>query len=270
MKISTIITCYNQESFLNETLSSIAAQTYTNWECIIIDDGSTDGSAQIAKHWQEKDNRFIYFYQGNKGVSVARNNGLNKVIGDFIQFLDADDTLEPTKFEESIERLKTDNYDIAITNFYETKNSKHRPPFCDLTKHDFTYKNILLQWDIDFNIPIHCFIFSAKIINNTFFEENLRAKEDWIMWLNVFKKNPKAVFINKPLVMYRLHGQNTTQNKALIEKNTEKALAYILKHETLYFDEFFTKVINLYKKRLAKIQARPWYKKVFYALIGKE
>ena len=90
------------------------------------------------------------------------------------------------------------------------------------------------------------------------------------MWINVFKRNPKVAFVNKPLAMYRLHNQNTTQNKSLIEENTEVALAYILKNETLYFDEFFQKVINKYKEKIAKIQQRPWYKKVFYALIGKE
>ena len=270
MKISTIITCYNQEDFLEEALSSIAHQTYPNWECIIIDDGSTDASAQIAKQWQEADNRFIYFYQENKGRSAARNVGISKASGSYIQLLDGDDTLQPTKFEESIKLFECGKCDIVITNFYEMKDGKERSPFCDLTKYSFTYKNILLQWDIDFNIPIHCFIFSTKIIENLYFEQVLRAKEDWIMWLSIFKKNPKVAFIPAPLAMYRLHGQNTSQNKALVEKNTEVALAYILKNETLYFDEFFQKVINKYKEKIAKMQQRPWYKKVFYALIGKE
>ena len=79
MKISIIVTCYNQEAFLEETLNSIAQQTYSNWECIIIDDGSTDNSAQIAKKWQEKDSRFLYFYQENKDRSAARNAGIDKI-----------------------------------------------------------------------------------------------------------------------------------------------------------------------------------------------
>ena len=120
MKISTIITCYNQEDFLEEALSSIAHQTYPNWECIIIDDGSTDASAQIAKQWQEADNRFIYFYQENKGRSAARNVGISKASGSYIQLLDGDDTLQPTKFEESIKLFECGNYDgisILISRF---------------------------------------------------------------------------------------------------------------------------------------------------------
>ena len=123
MKVSIIVTCYNQEVFFDETLSSIARQTYTDWECIIIDDGSTDTSGQIAKKWQEKDSRFLYFYKKNGGVSNARNMGLSKVTGDFIQFLDGDDTIQPTKLEESIKLFIDKGCDIVVTNFYEMKRS---------------------------------------------------------------------------------------------------------------------------------------------------
>ena len=138
MKISTIITCYNQDDFLEEALSSIAHQTYPNWECIIIDDGSTDASAQIAKQWQEADNRFIYFYQENKGRSAARNVGISKASGSYIQLLDGDDTLQPTKFEESIKLFEREKCDIVISDFYELKAGKECAPFCDLNKYPLT------------------------------------------------------------------------------------------------------------------------------------
>lgn len=119
MKVSVIVTCYNQEAFLNESLGSVARQTYRDWECIIIDDGSTDTSAQIAKSWQEKDARFRYFYQENKKVSGARNAGLSKVEGDLIQFLDGDDILLPTKLEESVKAFSREKCDVVVTNFSE-------------------------------------------------------------------------------------------------------------------------------------------------------
>jgi group 2 glycosyl transferase len=270
MKISIIVTCYNQEAFLGETLNSIAQQTYSDWECIIIDDGSTDNSAQIAKKWREKDSRFLYFFQENKDRSAARNAGIDKISGEFVQFLDGDDMLQPTKLEESITLFTKEKCDIVISNFEEIKEGKRRPPFCNLGKYEFTYENILLKWDIDFNIPIHCFIFSKKSIEGIFFVEEFSVKEDWVMWLEVFKRTPKVLFIDKPLAVYRIHNSNTSQNKELIEKNIEKVLSYILKNETLYFDAFFLKIINYYKEKIHKIQSRPWYKKVFYALIGKE
>ncbi|MBF1605067.1 MAG: glycosyltransferase family 2 protein, partial [Prevotella shahii] len=124
MKISVIVPCYNQEAFLDESLASVANQTYTNWECIIVDDGSTDSSALIAKAWQEKDARFKYFYQENKRVSGARNTGLTLAQGDLIQFLDGDDLLQPTKLEESVEAFKREQCDIVVSNFSEIHKGK--------------------------------------------------------------------------------------------------------------------------------------------------
>ena len=128
MKISVIVPCYNQEAFLDESLASVANQTYTNWECIIVDDGSTDSSALIAKAWQEKDARFKYFYQENKRLSGARNTGLTLAQGDLIQFLDGDDLLQPTKMEESVEAFKREQCDIVVSNFSEIHKGKQRPP----------------------------------------------------------------------------------------------------------------------------------------------
>ena len=205
MKISVIVPCYNQEAFLDESLASVANQTYTNWECIIVDDGSTDSSALIAKAWQEKDARFKYFYQENKRLSGARNTGLTLAQGDLIQFLDGDDLLQPTKMEESVEAFKREQCDIVVSNFSEIHKGKQRPPFCDLSRHKFTYKSLLLYWDVDFNVPCHCFCFTKKVLEGHRFKEFLRAKEDWVMWLEVFKSNPKVCFINKPLGVYRIH-----------------------------------------------------------------
>lgn len=269
MKVSVIVTCYNQENFLDECLGSVAKQTHQDWECIVVDDGSTDTSAQIAKGWQEKDARFRYVYQENKGCSGARNTGLKNVSGDLIQFLDGDDILRPTKLEESVAAFEREKCDIVITNFSEEHNDKPCPPFCDLTKYDFTYKNLLLQWDIDFNVPPHCFCFKREMLDGLTFKEFLKAKEDWVMWLEVFKRSPKVCFVNKPLVMYRIHGNNITRNSAVMEQNTEAALIYILKHEDTYFEEFYKKMVQRYKDRLHRIESRPWYKKLFYDITGK-
>ena len=270
MKVSVIVTCYNQEAFLNESLGSVARQTYRDWECIIIDDGSTDTSAQIAKSWQEKDARFRYFYQENKKVSGARNAGLSKVEGDLIQFLDGDDIFLPTKLEESVKAFSREKCDVVVTNFSEEHNGEPRQPFCDLTKYDFTYKNLLLQWDIDFNVPAHCFCFTKEILAGLTFKEFLRAQEDWVMWLEVFKRNPKVCFINQPLVMYRIHGGSVTRNTSLMEQYTEAASIYILKNEDTYFEEFYQKMVKPYKNKITRIVSRPWYKKVFYDITGKE
>lgn len=269
MKTSVIVTCYNQEAFLDECLNSVARQTCPDWECIIVDDGSTDTSAQIAKGWQAKDARFKYVFQANKGCAGARNTGLSKAEGEWIQFLDGDDILRPTKLEESVKAFEREKCDVVVTNFSEEHNGKPQPPFSDLSKYDFTYKNLLLQWDIDFTVPPHCFCFTKEILRGLTFKEFLRAKEDWVMWLEVFKRHPKVCFIDKPLVMYRIHGGNITRDAAIMELYTEAALIHILKNEDTYFEEFYLKTVKRYKDQLNRILSRPWHKQVFYAITGK-
>lgn len=100
--VSVIIPCYNKAAFLAEALDSVFMQSYSNWECIIINDGSLDNTQNIAKSYAIKDNRFKYLCQDNQGVSIARNNGIKASSGIFILPLDADDTIEPTYIEKAV------------------------------------------------------------------------------------------------------------------------------------------------------------------------
>ena len=106
--VSIIIPVYNAEKYLMETLDSVLTQTYSSWECIIVDDGSTDTSKNIALDFCLDDKRFKYYYQTNSGPSVARNNGVEYTQGDHIQFLDADDVLLP----ERLELMTEESYNV--------------------------------------------------------------------------------------------------------------------------------------------------------------
>lgn len=94
MKFSVVIPSYNVEAYLEECLGSVAAQSYKDWEAIIVDDGSTDGSAAQAETWTRKDERFHLLKQENQGLSAARNAGMDQARGEYLLFLDADDWLE--------------------------------------------------------------------------------------------------------------------------------------------------------------------------------
>ena len=95
-KVSVIVPVYNQGEFLSEALESVLQQTYPNWECIIVNDGSTDNSGEVAKGYVNKDDRFKYLYQDNSGVAAARNNGIRHSDGFYILPLDSDNVLCPT------------------------------------------------------------------------------------------------------------------------------------------------------------------------------
>src|SRR5690554_7733611 len=104
--VSIIIPCYNAEAYLKETINSILHQHYQNWECIIINDHSTDSTSKIAqKYCLDFPNKFIYKLNPRKGACAARNEGLRVAKGEYIQFLDADDLLSETKIENQINAL---------------------------------------------------------------------------------------------------------------------------------------------------------------------
>lgn len=103
MTISIIVPCYNQGRYLDEAMTSLLAQTFKNWECIIINDGSTDNTEEVAQQWSSKDNRIKYMSQENAGVSAARNAAIRASAGEFILPLDADDKISNDYYRACIE-----------------------------------------------------------------------------------------------------------------------------------------------------------------------
>lgn len=111
--ISVIVPVYNVEPYLRKCLDSILAQTYRDLEILIIDDGSTDGSGRICDEYGEKDNRIKVFHTENKGLSCARNFGLDNANGDWIGFVDSDDWIEPDMYEVLIKRAEETGADVV-------------------------------------------------------------------------------------------------------------------------------------------------------------
>ncbi|KUJ63749.1 hypothetical protein AR687_00750 [Flavobacteriaceae bacterium CRH] len=220
--VSIIIPCYSQAAFLDETLSSVLVQTYQNWECLIINDGSPDNTDEIAQKWVEKDNRFKYFFKQNSGVSNTRNFGLEKATGEYIQFLDADDVLFDTKLElslQTIENAVNEDIQILFTNFRMFTNNVKitTEPYCNFQQELFTYENLLYKWNDGFSIPIQTAFIKSSLLQNIRFPEHMTAQEDWIFWVNLFKSNPKVLFINQTLALYRVNMASRTLSRDMLE-----------------------------------------------------
>ncbi|MFH6999065.1 glycosyltransferase family 2 protein [Flavobacterium sp. FlaQc-57] len=230
--VSIIVPCYNQAQYLPEALQSIIDQTHTNWECIIVDDGSLDNTQGVVEKWINTDFRFKYIYKENGGLSSARNAGLDHATGEFIQFLDSDDVLDNLKLELSLANCEIEvdyNYKIIISNFRLFTNNINETvePYCDLSYKLFTFENILYDWDSVFTIPIHCGLFKSIFFDDFRFPENLKAKEDWIMWLSFFKKESKIYFINEALAFYRFHEKSMTKKYAFMQENQLQSIFYL-------------------------------------------
>jgi glycosyltransferase involved in cell wall biosynthesis len=217
----------------------------------VVDDGSLDKTEQLIETWQKKDSRIHYIRKPNGGVSSTRNAGLKAAKGAFIQFLDGDDILGNEKLEQIILYPEAQ---ILVTHFalFENNTKTLYPPFCELGQEMLNYEYVLSRWDLNFNIPIHCGTFSAHLLKGFEFNEELKAKEDWLLWLHVFKQHNEAVFIDKPLALYRMHPKNMTKDAKHMNHYTIKVYDFLY-HQLNDKDRqvLYTKVLNLYAEETA-------------------
>jgi glycosyltransferase involved in cell wall biosynthesis len=216
--VSIIIPLYNAERFIAETINSVLKQSYSDWELIVIDDGSKDASAKIAEGFLT-DKRINYYHQSNSGVSVARNNGISKAKGKYIAFLDADDTWRSDNLELKISVLQNELIDFVFSDAeLIDENSISKNEF--LTGTDIESLKHYLLWDTTV-IPGPC---SNLIIKRKCFEEGLRfdpafsTAADQDLCFNLCSKyNGKR--IAQPLWQYRILGNSMSRNIAVMEKD---------------------------------------------------
>lgn len=265
--VSVIVPCYNQAQYLDECLQSVLDQTYFDWECIIVNDGSSDHTEAIAQKWIANDTRFKYVYKENGGLSSARNAGLKVIKGDYIQFLDADDILDVNKLELSLaecEKVINSKSKVVISNFrmFTTDKNSSTNPFCELKQEYFTFQELLFGWDYEFSIPIHCGFFQKSLLDGFKFPEELKAKEDWVMWLSIFKREPYVFFIDSTLAFYRIHEYSITKDLKLMEANSLRVIKcirgvvsekYFIDYLCFVLEKKYSEVIDLSLK-ISKIE----------------
>ncbi|MFD1163095.1 glycosyltransferase family 2 protein [Hwangdonia seohaensis] len=181
--VSIIIPAYNRSPLISETLNSVLNQTYTNWECIIIDDGSTDNTIEIVKEYTVKDSRFAIKNRPSgkpKGANACRNYGLKLSKGEYILFLDSDDILKNTCLENRLNAFKTSkNIDFVIANSsYIKDNVYYNKPICEFPS-DYSSENYLKLF-LSYKLPwtIMSVLWKRELINNFQFDENLMRFQD--------------------------------------------------------------------------------------------
>lgn len=235
LSISVIIPAYNSAHFLSDTLESVINQTYTQWECIIIDDGSTDNTKEVALIYCERDKRIKYIFKTNGGLSSARNEGLRLATGDYIQFLDADDLIKAEKFEKQIDIFKKKpNIDICYSNFIffdnESKMILQKEEKWRLEIMGNIYEDFLFNWvKGGLIIPIHCPLIKHSFlkINNIKFDERIKAIEDWLFWLEISRQGARFSFVNEVYAIYRRHNSSMNYDNKKMMYNYVKVLFFI-------------------------------------------
>lgn len=260
-KISIIVPCYNQAQYLDECLQSVQDQTYTHWECIIVNDGSPDNTEEIAKKWVEKDTRFIYLKKENGGVSSARNLGLENAKGDFLQFLDADDCIKTDNISGRSQYFN--NYDVIVSNFNVYTDRVFLPGYNKLSLELLNFESILYGWGLKYTIPIHTGLFSTKFLTKFRFNEEIKCFEDWLMWLHITHQNPRSIYIDKPLVAYRKE-ENIDSASSNLEKLIDQHLLVMPIIKDTYGDKAHDEIIYQFvkNKSVELIDAKKELKKI--------
>lgn len=232
-RVSVIIPAYNYGRFIGETLESVLAQTYQNWECAVVDDGSTDNTREVVESFTRRDSRISYLYQTNQRAGAARNNGMRNTTGEYLQYLDADDLLQSQKLEKQVEYLETHpDVDIvygAVRSFPEDQRiTSLSDSFGEealwVPRLSGSGKQVLMEL-IRLPLLIHAPLLRREVGGNTiWFDEKLRATEDWFFWVRCALAGRRFQYerIDGTLGFYRNHDASACADRPLVDTETRR------------------------------------------------
>lgn len=250
--VSIITPAYNAELFIAEAIESVLAQSYTAWELLVIDDGSTDSTATIVKSFD--DPRILFIQQENGGVSSARNKGLELANGTYITFLDADDVLPRDSLKSRVEYLEN-NPDIDIVDGsiivkdMEMKKivREYQPYYNGLLLPRLT----ALDDKVFFNV---CYLFRCELLGDKRFDEEMTHAEDLLFYMKLAAKN-RAVygFVQDEVYVYRSGHTSAMSNLQGLQEGYLQLIAEVKKLQGVSRVEFF-----MLKAKIAKIMCLSW------------
>jgi glycosyltransferase involved in cell wall biosynthesis len=297
--VSVIMPAYNAEAFIKDSIGSVIDQTYSNWELIVIDDGSTDGTAEIVKQLQLAEARITYLYQPNGKQGKARNLGIQESKGNYIAFLDADDKWTQDKLSVQMDVLVQDKrVDLVFSQGYKLTDTHITD--CDLQVKDLWGIDELTDFLQNNQIPILSVVVRKHAlfqVNNFTEKAEIQNAEDYHLWLKLLLNGYKFKSIASRLFYYRIHeSQSTYQNSNIssavfytykdiyyLAKNTAQKKAIIGKLKWYIFKKEFhaecielfafhlkQKGLNILSSAIKKLFARPKHlqEKIVFNLIS--
>lgn len=206
--ISIITPLYNAEKYLKDTIESVINQDYKNWEMIIVDDCSKDGSRLIAEKYIELDKRIkLISLEKNSGVAFARNVGIKSAGGEYIAFLDSDDLWKPNKLSTQLDFMKKNNYSFTFTSYELINDQGIRLNKLIKAPAQLNYKRLL------YGNSIGCLTVMLNKSKIGYMEMPVIRHEDYATWLNIVKNGTTAYGLNENLAFYRKANSSVSSNK---------------------------------------------------------
>ena len=220
--VSIVVPAFNQGVWLRSTLESVLLQSYRDWECIVVDDGSTDNTREIVRQVMVNDDRVRLICQPNSGVCAARNRGLESAVGRYVVFLDGDDLLLSFKLADEVSLIERHDADLC---YAAVKAEWIRDPSHPMNGREWAFpelrlnpfQSLLRNWESEFILPIMGFTVRREFLINHKIRWNpeLYSHEDWDFWLQVFWRRPRVVTCDLPSSIYRVHGESATSRRYL-------------------------------------------------------
>lgn len=208
--VSIITPVYNGEKYISETIESVIKQTYLDWEMIVVDDGSKDGSAAIVRRYAEKESRITLLQQPNGGSASARNNGIRYANGQYIALLDSDDLWDPDFLKSQLALMKEKNT-ICVHGSYKRINENSEEILkAWKAKKEVTYK----QMQMTNHIACLTGLYDTSKFGKIYLKEELRSiRDDYAYWLDVVKLAGVSYGNQDVLASYRVISSSTTGKK---------------------------------------------------------
>lgn len=234
--ISIIVPIYNVEKYLRQCLDSIQDQSYQNFECLLINDGSPDNSADICKEYVSKDPRFRYIEKENGGVSSARNLGLEHSKGEYITFIDSDDWVDSDYLEVLYKSLTDEKADVAVST-YKQFNMDDNNYYVHSYQRGYEKKIFTGPELIDEFIALDTFDHSYRfvcgklvrkcLLDKIAFNEKTTLGEDMEFWLKLYLISNKIVYVNRDSYVYRVDNVNRHFGLEKIRSDIQQRLNFI-------------------------------------------
>ncbi len=206
-QVAVIIPAYNQSQYLRQAIQSVLDQTFIDWEAVIVDDGSSDDTRNVAHSFT--DSRLRYIYQENRGLSAARNTGIRSSTAPYLSFLDSDDMFLPEKLALLLDALEQQPElgMVAGQAIPVDENNQRVGKIMDTPLPQQPERLLLGN-------PLHV---GSVLLRQSwqeqagFFDESLRSYEDWDMWLRLSVLGCRMSYVNKPVSLYRFHTAQMTR-----------------------------------------------------------
>lgn len=232
--VSIIVPCYKQAHYLGQALQSVLEQNYSNWECIIVNDGSPDHTEEIAKQWCEKDNRFKYLEKENGGLPSARNAGITISKAEYIVCLDSDDILHPDYLLKLLPVLVS-NPSLGVVSCYRYFFTGNKSNIIKEYKASGSnYRDLMFE-----NKLMPSSLYRKKCWEEVggYDESMKKGFEDWEFWLTITKRGWQFQFVEEFLFYYRKSKKSMLVDT--INYHSEANMEYIFrKHKELYTTHF--------------------------------